>query len=114
MNAQTSPGPAGHGPLCPQSGNAVDALVECGYDPERVEHHHRARCEWLAHLLERLHRSSVPCCCADQSVRRAMDRIAAARHSDAEPRLSEADADALEQLVTRGWDARRVPAALRA
>lgn len=99
--------------LCPRSGEAVDALVERGFDVESLESEHRKRCEPLSSLLGTLKQGPNPCCCADETVNRTMARVAAAKSRQPFD-LCDADADAIELLVAHGWDARKVPSAVRA
>lgn len=99
--------------LCPKSKAAIDALVESCFDHQKLDTDHRARCQGLTSLLAKLQKAPVPCCCADESIERTMARIAAAQNSRRYD-LSDQDADALELLVAHGWDARKVPSAVRA
>jgi type II secretory pathway pseudopilin PulG len=100
--------------LCPRSREAVDALVGSGFDVEPLAPEHRERCSGITSLLAKLKQGSVPCCCADESVKRTMERIAAAESSRSmRYDLCDADADALELLVAHNWDARKVPSAMR-
>lgn len=99
--------------LCPRSGEAVDALVEKGFEVDELTGEHRERCAGLSSLLSKLKSHPVPCCGADESVQRTMARIAAAERSQRFD-LCDEDADAFELLVAHGWDARKVPGAVRA
>ncbi|MFT3684842.1 MAG: hypothetical protein QM783_07920 [Phycisphaerales bacterium] len=98
--------------LCPRSREAVDAMVENGFEVDALAPDHKQRCANLKTLLDKLKSHPVPCCCADESVHRTMARIAAANNTT-RYELSEADADALELLVAHGWDVRKVPSAVR-
>ncbi|HZW06892.1 MAG TPA: hypothetical protein VFF65_07185 [Phycisphaerales bacterium] len=113
MSADASASHNHHQPLCPRSGEAVDALVEKGYQLSSLAPEHAERCKALSALLEKLENASVPCCSADESVQRTKDRIAAAARAQRYD-LCDEDADAFELLVAHGWDPRKVPAAVRA
>lgn len=46
--------------LCPKSQQAIDALVETGFDPQRLTDDHKSRCNWLSQQLAGLKQSTVP------------------------------------------------------
>lgn len=98
--------------LCPRSSEAVDALVEKGFDVESLAPEHLERCAPLWSLLGSLKQGPVPCCCADEAVSRTMARVAAAKRPQRFD-LCDADADTMELLVAHGWDPRKVPSAVR-
>lgn len=107
-------GPAG-GPLPTLSAadaEALDALVEAGFDTARAEPRLRERVERVAGLLGLLGAGTAGGRDARVAqILRALHANPALRDESAE--LSAADAEALDAWVLAGFDADRVPASLR-
>lgn len=101
------------GGLDPVSAQALDALVEAGFDPKRVEPLMRDEATRVARLLGLLESGS------DQDSLRETepiaDRVLGAirNHTQSGTSLTQCDSDALEAFVMSGHDASRVPGGLR-
>lgn len=97
--------------LSPPDAQALDALVDAGFDPARVPEHLRARALRAAGLLGLLEHPGIRA--SDSLVVRTMSALGATG-SAGEPTLSRDDALALEALASAGFDASRVPEQHRA
>ncbi len=97
--------------LCPQDGDALDSLVEAGFDPGSKESEIDQRGERLHALLSCLAGSEIT---TDESLTDlTLLRIQRATRAPAEAVLVDIDKDALDALVIAGFDPARVSAALR-
>jgi hypothetical protein len=102
--------------LCPASKAALDALVDACFDHNALDPEKHSRAHLLGYVLQHLRTTPVPGADPAELVARCMGRI---KEHGATPvqidyRLSELDAEALDVLTSVGWDARRVPGAMRA
>lgn len=100
--------------LCPLSKDALDALVEAGFNHADVAEAHRERAARVADVLRHLETTDVSGA-SNELIARCMGRI---RDLDTKPApswtLCEDDAETLDVLSGLGWDPQRVPAVLRA
>lgn len=107
-------------PLHPADADALDALVDAGFDCERVAPFLRDRARRVATMLGMLddpadqtpgheQRAALIDCTMERAVRTPMTPLVAP-----ELALCDGDAAAVDALVGAGWDAARVPAACAA
>ncbi len=89
---------------------AIEALVESGLDASRMASHDRKQIAGFARVL-RLIEDSAPT--ADPSLTDLTLLRLRRANAEAADRLGEEDADALDALVSSGFDPARVPAQLR-
>lgn len=98
---------------------ALEALIDASYELDAVPADLRDRARRVGELLNLVgtaHHDTGDPASDDALVAAtvlAVDRHAASRGSDSEPALSSFDADALDALAFAGFDAARVPSALR-
>jgi len=106
------------GSLHPQDADALDSLVHAAFRIERVEPDKRPVAQVLAGLLSLLDRGPSHGRDDGGLIDLTMARIARARHlasqSAPDVSLSPSDDDALESLVSAGYDPQRVTPAIRA
>lgn len=98
--------------LCEPDREALDALVEAGFEVDRVPEPMRARARAAASVLGLLHTHAGE---PDRLIASALERIGHGETLDGDggPRLCAADDDALEALVSSGYDPRRVASGMR-
>ena len=113
MNTQPFNDALGHShDLCVQDAQAMEALVDAGFDCSKVHADLHARAERCAMMLGLLDCGPMPVC--DQSLIDAtLVRVAWARRSEDVHDLAPRDEDALEALVAAGFDPTKCPASVR-
>ncbi len=100
--------------LCPDDARVFDALIEVGLDASRVAPEHSARAGALCRLLGLLDLSAPSASDPDTLIDLTLARVARLHAAESvEAVLVPDDEDALEALVAAGFDADRVPAAIR-
>lgn len=96
--------------LCPEAEEALDALIESGWDPERVPEHYRACARELVARFDLACEEApgAPSTLIESTIRRLLS------HPIADASLSDASADALDLWSTGGYRVSSVPKGLRA